>query len=95
MGIKKEQRYCASEDRLVLAEKNTPNHFLHLVLTVLTGGLWLIVWFCLAAVNRPYRCPNCGEKTEGVWLYRKLEKRKKRDAIRAARIASKTNKSPA
>ncbi len=31
------------------------NHLLHLILSIVTGGLWLIVWFFVAATDREMR----------------------------------------
>ncbi|SMQ65854.1 hypothetical protein SAMN06295905_1333 [Devosia lucknowensis] len=39
MGVRKKRRYCPEDDRMVLAEKETPNHLLHLVLSVVTLGV--------------------------------------------------------
>jgi predicted Zn-ribbon and HTH transcriptional regulator len=38
------------------------NHPLHLGLTLLTAGLWLISWIALSIgkVLRPWRCEHCG-----------------------------------
>lgn len=33
----------------MLAKGNRPNHVLHLILTILTVGIWGIVWILLAA----------------------------------------------
>ncbi|WP_128292007.1 MULTISPECIES: hypothetical protein [Afifella] len=65
MGTKHAQRYCPQCSRTVLAQKQTPTHILHLLLSIVTGGLWLVVWFVLAAVasERSYRCPICGGTT--------------------------------
>ena len=64
MSIQKRRTYCPEENLLVLGERNAPNHLLHLVLSIVTGGLWLIVWlFLLLKGNGAYRCPNCGAKT--------------------------------
>jgi len=41
-----------NEQIFVLAtQKKTTNHILHLILSVLTGGLWVIVWVIVAASN--------------------------------------------
>jgi predicted RNA-binding Zn-ribbon protein involved in translation (DUF1610 family) len=56
------------EQRLLLRE--SPNHVLHLILTVLTLGLWAVVWL-LVAMNKsggPARCSVCG--TELHQFYR-------------------------
>jgi hypothetical protein len=52
------------EQRLLLREG--PNH---LILTVLTFGLWAIVWF-IVAVNKggaPARCSVCGTELRQHW----------------------------
>ena len=36
-------------------DKYRTNHILHLLLTILTGGLWLIVWFIVAQRNHGKR----------------------------------------
>lgn len=67
MGIKKAQRFCPNEQKLVLGEKKTPNHVLHLLLTIVTAGFWLPIWVLLAIWPRPYRCPSCGSTTTSAW----------------------------
>ncbi len=32
-------------------QKKQTSHILHLLLSLLTGGLWLIIWLCCAAAN--------------------------------------------
>lgn len=53
------ERYCSRCRRNVLAERRSPNHVLHAILTLLFCGLWLPIWI-LAALNQPYHCPRCG-----------------------------------
>lgn len=48
---------------MVLAEKQTPNHILHLLLTLVTFGLWLIVWLIVLTKPEPWLCPHCGSAT--------------------------------
>jgi hypothetical protein len=38
------------------------NHLLHLMLTIMTVGLWLISWLalCIGQILRPWRCEHCG-----------------------------------
>ena len=40
----------------------TPHHGWHLVVAVLTIGLWLVSWIsvCIGAWFRPWRCKVCG-----------------------------------
>lgn len=67
MGVQKAQRYCPNDNRLVLAEREVPNRVFHLLLSVLTAGIWLIVWVPLELMAPArYRCPICGEKCEPV-----------------------------
>jgi hypothetical protein len=65
MGIAKLRRYCPEDDRMVLAEKQTPNHVLHLLLAVVSVGLWLPIWILVSVASefRPYQCPECGGAT--------------------------------
>lgn len=66
MGTKKARQFCPEEKRLVLGEKQTPNHMLHLLLSVVTGGAWLGVWLLIAMFGGGrYRCPSCGALTRG------------------------------
>lgn len=65
MGIVKARRYCPEDDRMVLAEKQTPNHVLHLLLAIVTVGLWLPIWILISVASEfgSYRCPECGGST--------------------------------
>lgn len=86
MGIQKGRRFCEEEVEWVLAERNTPNHLLHLILSVLTAGLWIPVWIIVAiTTSGSYRCPKCGSKTLGYVpkKYKKLMQQKKAEKISA------------
>lgn len=51
-------RTCGAYRRF---EKEKANHILHLLLTIVTGGLWLIVWImasCFGGSN--WSCSVCG-----------------------------------
>lgn len=63
MGIVKERQYCPEDDEMVLAERQTPNHILHLLLTLVTAGFWIIIWGMMIVLSDPFRCPQCGAKT--------------------------------
>lgn len=63
MGVRKTRRYCPEDDAMVLAEQQTPNHILHLLLTLVTVGVWIIVWL-LVSLPRPALCPHCGAVTK-------------------------------
>ncbi len=72
MGIEKQRRLCVEENRMVLAERETPNHVLHLLMSVVTLGLWLFVWLALSIVPNPYRCPSCGGRTRRRWFWQRI-----------------------
>ncbi len=69
MGYVKETKrlYCKNCQTNVRAErmKKTPNHILHLLLSIFTAGLWLPVWL-LIILNfdtnplRGFTCSECG-----------------------------------
>ena len=52
---------------MVLAEKQTPNHVLHLILSVVTMGFWLPVWLIVGLgtdlFGGGFKCPSCGART--------------------------------
>lgn len=59
------QRYCPTCERMVLALKDRTNHILHLLMSVVTVGLWLPVWL-IAGIRSDHRkplCSVCGGKT--------------------------------
>lgn len=66
MGIQKKRMFCEEEVAMVLAERQTPNHILHLLLSVITAGFWIPIWILVALLGSgAYRCPRCGAKTLG------------------------------
>jgi hypothetical protein len=67
MGVAKAQMFCPQEQRLVLAERQTANHILHLLLSLVTVGFWIPVWLLLTIFSGPYRCPHCGARTKAKW----------------------------
>ena len=56
---------CRRCRRTTLHQAEPTNHVLHLVLTIFTGGLWLLGWFVAAAIPPVYRCSQCGLKWRG------------------------------
>ena len=55
-----------AEAELAKAEKSTQvNHILHLLLSIITGGLWLIVWIALA-LNFNTATPRLRAKVEAL-----------------------------
>lgn len=64
MSVIESSGYCAHCDRVTLHHKQRINNVLHLLLTICTGGLWLIVWLLLGGANsaKRMRCTSCGRK---------------------------------
>lgn len=58
----KDGRYCNDCDKQVVAFKRTPNHILHLLLSIVTAGVWVIVWIILSlkSSGESWRCSVCG-----------------------------------
>ena len=44
--------------------KPTPNHILHLLITLATCSLWIPIWLLLAVGNsfEPFTCDFCGQR---------------------------------
>lgn len=63
MGVEHRSHWCPEHEKLVRAERKTPNHILHLLLSIVTGGLWLVVWAALSLAPGRFRCPECGSVT--------------------------------
>jgi hypothetical protein len=57
-----------NDQRMLLRDK--PNHILHLILTIVTLGLWALVWIVVAArkSNAPARCSHCGTALQKVYV---------------------------
>lgn len=58
----KTRKHCKECASMVMAERPSPSHILHLILTLLTGGLWLIVWLGVSVRWGGWRCSRCGSK---------------------------------
>jgi hypothetical protein len=39
-----------------------PNHILHLLLSVVTAGLWIIVWLLVGLKEKKATCTVCGTR---------------------------------
>ena len=58
--------YCDQCEKQVLIQRpGGPNHILHLLMTIITGGIWLIIWFFVASESKPWRCNQCGKNLGG------------------------------
>lgn len=67
MGEQRRSAYCeyCQQQRLVVRER--ASHILHLLLTLLTFGLWAIIWLGVAVQIGGWRCTVCGLETRKGW----------------------------
>jgi DNA-directed RNA polymerase subunit RPC12/RpoP len=62
MGFQETSGYCSYCKKNVLIRAQTPNHVLHLILSIITSGLWLIIWIILCIRRKEWHCSQCGKK---------------------------------
>lgn len=62
MGMQFKGGFCKNCGQSRKVERRTANHVLHLILTILTAGFWLIVWILVAIRIGGWRCSACGSK---------------------------------
>lgn len=66
MGLKVTGGFCRACRAKVMAQAAAPSHLLHLVLSLLTAGLWLPIWLLLSATSGAFRCTHCGSKVSRI-----------------------------
>ncbi|MDA7847863.1 hypothetical protein N8972_00025 [Sulfurospirillum sp.] len=76
MQIKYSSAYCLDCKKNVKAEKSIKgvNHILHLILSLVTLGVWVIVWFFISMGNitiggdklKGFTCSECGSHNISV-----------------------------
>ncbi len=59
MSERVERMWCDDCQEWRRSTKQGPNHILHLLLSVVTGGIWLVVWFFLLFKDG-WSCGDCG-----------------------------------
>lgn len=52
--------HCVKCDRQTVHIQQKPNHILHLLLTLITFGLWIFVWISVKSTTP--QCTVCGHK---------------------------------
>jgi hypothetical protein len=60
MAEEKRSGFCKGCDKQVVVFRKGTNHILHLLLSLVTMGLWLIIWFGSAVKFGGWRCTQCG-----------------------------------
>lgn len=65
MSFKQEFFYCRCCRHNTLHGRNGLNNWVHFFLTLLTAGIWLVIWLPLLVANgvsTSYKCITCGTK---------------------------------
>jgi len=60
MAEERKGGYCKNCDAQVIVWRKGTNHILHLLLTLVTLGWWLIVWILISVKFGGWRCSQCG-----------------------------------
>ncbi len=60
MAVQEATGFCKGCNRQVMIRRQGTNHILHLLLTVLTAGLWLVIWILVSIKMGGWRCSLCG-----------------------------------
>ena len=60
MAEEKAGGFCKSCNKQSVVFRKGTNHILHLLLTLVTVGLWLIVWVGCTIKFGGWRCTTCG-----------------------------------
>jgi zona occludens toxin (predicted ATPase) len=71
VSVKQSSAYCHVCQRQSLFQKPRINHVLHLILSIVTFGFWLIVWAILGIINssKSPRCTTCGSTVGAGAVY--------------------------
>ena len=59
--------YCKRCKTRKPCTRNGTNHILHLLLTLVTVGLWIPMWLLLSLRIGGWRCRDCATKIYGLW----------------------------
>lgn len=62
MGVEQSIKMCRACGRQQIVIRKGANHVLHLILSVLTMGLWLLVWLGSVIRFGGWSCSACGRK---------------------------------
>ena len=65
MGHQQDMLNCKGCDKKTLHTRTTPNTLLHIFLSIITAGIWLIVWILFIGKGA-YKCMTCG-KAKGLF----------------------------
>lgn len=60
MAVEHMHSHCAKCDKQVLMERTGTNHILHLLLSFVTLGFWVIIWILSCVKIGGWKCTICG-----------------------------------
>lgn len=60
MATAQKPGWCNACNRQVVAVRKSPSHLLHLLLTIITAGVWGIVWLLAIVTAGKWTCSLCG-----------------------------------
>ena len=71
-------KHCVECKKKTMHFQEKPNHILHLLLSIITAGIWLIVWLLFLESGDP-QCSVCGRTNDflGNLLHKQKENIKK------------------
>lgn len=62
MPTREFMRKCGNCGRPTKHYQQKPNHILHLILSIVTVGLWIPVWLLLGLFQQKPQCSECGHE---------------------------------
>jgi hypothetical protein len=60
MEMKEKAGFCPICDKKKLFRAKGTNHLFHIIMCLLTGGFWGVVYVWVSVVKKKYRCSDCG-----------------------------------
>jgi hypothetical protein len=51
--------YCPNCKKGVVVKRPGPNHIVHLLLSLLTGGMWVVIWLLCCLFPGKWKCAEC------------------------------------
>lgn len=60
MSFEEATGFCKTCNKQALVRREKANHILHFLITVLSCGLWVVVWVLVSIKIGGWRCATCG-----------------------------------
>jgi uncharacterized protein (DUF983 family) len=62
MATNQVMKHCRTCEKATLHVQKSTSHVLHLLLSIITAGIWLIIWVLVAVSNSSQgQCTQCGQ----------------------------------